>query len=89
MIELPSLLIHHYRIYRAYRLTAATFRALGIVGNNLRVVVPGLRIRTPATAQGTALEEDSGPDTRTIMNAKSLNIENQTQPGRSLAVILR
>ena len=40
--------------------------------------MPSLGIMAPETSQRAALEKHSGPDTRSIVNRESLDVENES-----------
>ena len=59
--------------------TMAAGNALDVAHHQLGQGDLGFRIRTPGTFQWTALHEHGGPDSRPVMNAETLDVENNTR----------
>jgi hypothetical protein len=73
--------------------TQKTTHAQIPVKHQLSFPCPGFRIMTPQTPQGTAFKKDRGPDTRPVMEGKTLDIKDwgfrHTPPGPEAEVPFR
>ena len=67
--------------YGMFRATQNTFLAVKTalpIPYDLDAVTLTFGVSAPAAAQGAALEKDSSPDTRTVIDAEFLNIKDQS-----------